>query len=215
MTGAAWAFLVVAAVIAAVDWWAVATDRRSVEYVAKPATMIALGAVALSLDPASAAARVWFVGALGCSLAGDVFLMLPDRDRWFTAGLGAFLVGHLAYVAGLAVAGVEATPVLVGVVVVAILVPLAAPPLVRGARAVDPRLGGPVMAYVAAISAMVVLAVGSGVAVAVAGAALFYLSDFTLGWSRFVRPFRGDRLVVMTTYHLGQALLVVSLVVAR
>jgi uncharacterized membrane protein YhhN len=53
------------------------------------------------------------------------------------------------------------------------------------------------------------------VAAAFAGAILFYLSDLTIGWSRFVRDFRGSRLVVITTYHLAQILLVASLVVTR
>ena len=61
---------------------------------------MALIATALALTPAhdAGARRAWFVAALVCSLAGDVLLMLPT-DR-FVAGLAAFLVGHLCYVAG-------------------------------------------------------------------------------------------------------------------
>ena len=47
--------------------------------------------------------RAWFVAALVLSLAGDVFLMLP-KDL-FVFGLGAFLLGHLAYIVGLHVDG--------------------------------------------------------------------------------------------------------------
>ncbi|MCD6285147.1 MAG: hypothetical protein J7M39_04450, partial [Anaerolineae bacterium] len=42
---------------------------------------------------------LWFVVALVFSLAGDIFLMLPD-EKWFVPGLLAFLVGHLCYIVG-------------------------------------------------------------------------------------------------------------------
>ena len=47
--------------------------------------------------------------------------------------------------------------------------------------------------------------------VAMAGALTFYASDSLLGWNRFVRPFPHAHLAVMVTYHLGQLLLVLSL----
>src|SRR3954454_21049560 len=99
MTTAAWGFLALTLVIAVVDWIAVVTERRTVEYVCKPATMVGLIATVLALTPNDPTIRVWFVIALVCSLAGDVFLMLP-RDL-FVPGLVAFLLGHIAYVVGL------------------------------------------------------------------------------------------------------------------
>ena len=41
-----------------------------------------------------------------------------------------------------------------------------------------------------------------------AGATLFYLSDATLAWNRFVEQRRFGQIGVMTTYHLSQASLV-------
>ena len=77
-----WALIGVTLVVAAADWWAVATDRRPVEYVLKPLTMVVLIGAALALsDPASDAARWWMVAGLVCSLAGDVFLMLDGPVR--------------------------------------------------------------------------------------------------------------------------------------
>jgi uncharacterized membrane protein YhhN len=73
----------------------------------------------------------------------------------------------------------------------------------------------PVSVYVLVISTMVVTAVGSTVAVAIAGALLFWISDLTIGWSTFVRDVGGSRLVIIVTYHLAQVLLVASLAVAR
>ena len=210
---AAW-LLVATGVLAVLDWIAVGLGRRTFEYVLKPATMVPLIAAAVVLDPYSDAARRWFVVALVFSLVGDVFLMLPNEDL-FVFGLGSFLVGHLAYVVGLLVAGINPLALALGVVVVAMLIAVLAPPLVLGARRQEPRLGVPVLVYVLAISSMVACAIGSVVPAAIAGALLFYVSDFAIGWSRFVRDFRGSRLVIITTYHVAQVLLVVSLVASR
>jgi uncharacterized membrane protein YhhN len=111
--------------------------------------------------------------------------------------------------------GVDGWALLVGAVVIAAAVTALAPRVIAGARAADPRLGLPVLAYVLVISAMVAGAAGSTVALAIVGAVLFYLSDLTIGWSRFVRQFRGSNLVIITTYHVAQVLLVWSLVIRR
>jgi uncharacterized membrane protein YhhN len=201
--------------VAVCDWIAVVAGVKIAEYIFKPATMLPLIGAALALDPASRAARVWFVVALVLSLAGDVFLMLPDEDTFFVPGLGSFLLGHIAYIVGLITAGIDGIALAVGVVVVAVGVAAVAPRVVAGARSKDPRLGIPVFAYVLVISVMVACAIGSVVPAAVAGALLFYLSDLTIGWSRFVKDFKPAKLVIITTYHVAQILLVVSLVVSR
>ena len=211
--------IVATLVVAVVDWWAVATDRRSAEYVLKPLVMVVLIAATLSLDdPASSAARWWMVAGLVCSLAGDVFLMLDGAARGdgtvdlFVPGLASFLAGHVAYVVGLWNLGVETGPFVVGVVVVLALVAVIGTRIIRGARSHDARLGVPVGLYIGAISLMVASAIGTLVPAAIIGALLFYASDACIGWSRFIDDFRGARLWIMTTYHLGQVGLVLSLV---
>ena len=209
MTVLAGVLLAVAAVAAVANWVAVARRATPLEYVAKPLTLAALVGVALALDPQDGTVRTWFVAALVASLAGDVFLMLP-RDL-FVAGLGAFLLGHLAYTGGLAAAGIDPPWLGLGAVAVAVAVAGIGPPLVRGVRRSSPELVVPVVAYVVVISAMVAAAIGTGDGVAAAGAVLFYASDTLIGLTRFVRAHpRGD-LAVMVTYHLGQALLTLSL----
>ena len=44
------------------------------------------------------------------------------------------------------------------------------------------------------------------------GAALFVASDSMIAWDRFVGKVAGGTVLIMVTYHLGQAALVVSLV---
>jgi uncharacterized membrane protein YhhN len=70
----------------------------------------------------------------------------------------------------------------------------------------------PVTAYVVVIGVMGAAALASGNAVAVAGALLFILSDSIIGETRFVAERDWGPIAVITTYHLGQALLVLSLV---
>ena len=205
-----WALIAVTLVVAAADWIAVATDRRRVEYVLKPLTMVVLIAATLVLDdPLSGPARGWMVAGLLCSLAGDVFLMLEDH---FVEGLASFLVGHIAYVVALWNLGVDLPRFLVGVVIVAVLMVVIGRPIIAGARRTDARLGIPVTAYITVISLMVASAIGTGSWVAIVGAVLFYASDGVIGLSRFVKDFPQSRLVVMTTYHLGQIGLVLALV---
>lgn len=213
MTPAAWIALGVAAVAAVANWYARAADDRRLEYVAKPLTMAALAVVALTLDPADPTRRLWFVVAALCSLAGDVFLMLP-RDR-FIPGLVAFLVAHVCYVAGLLALPVSPVRAALGLVVVAAAVATIGVRVLRAVRAgPHASLFGPVLGYLVVISTMVVAAFATGPALAVGGAMTFYTSDSILAEQRFVQTHAWAPVAVMVTYHLGQAALILSLVVA-
>jgi len=209
MNGLTLALLVATLVVAAADWWAVVTDRRTVEYVLKPLTMVVLIAAALALDPVSDEARLFMVAGLVCSLAGDVFLMLDER--YFIGGLVSFLLGHVMYVVGLVQLDVEPVMLVVGVVLVLVGSALVGSRIVRGAGETDERLPVPVAVYMAVISLMVVMALGTTIPAAIVGALLFFTSDAVLGWNRFVRPIPNGRLIIMTTYHLGQIGLVLAL----
>jgi uncharacterized membrane protein YhhN len=209
VTTAAVLLLALAGAAAAVNWWAVAGDRRRVEYVAKPLTMLALVAVAVALDPADETRRWWFVAAGAFSLGGDVFLMLP-RER-FVSGLLSFLVAHVCYVAGLLSAPVAGGGAALGVVVVAAGGAVVGRRIVTEVRRDKPSLFVPVVVYAVVISAMVVTAFATRLWAAVAGAMLFYASDGVLAWRRFVQPVPHGRVVIMVTYHLGQAGLILSL----
>jgi uncharacterized membrane protein YhhN len=205
------AFMGLAGVTALVDWWAVAGRRRRLEYVLKPGVMVWLTAAALSIDPgATIATHVLFVAALVFSLAGDVFLML-ERER-FVAGLASFLVAHLCYAAGLAAApSFRGAWLAIGYAIVVGPAAIVGWRIAVSVHRDDPVLLGPVLAYIAVISTMVAIAIGTGHALAIAGAGLFYLSDALLAWNRFITPLWGGSVAVIVTYHLGQGLLVVSL----
>jgi uncharacterized membrane protein YhhN len=210
VNAAAFVLLALALAAAFCNWLAVANTNKGAEYLCKPATMVLLMALAVALDPRDPTARTWFLVALAFSLAGDVFLMLP-RDL-FLFGLAAFLVAHLAYVAGMVVDGFGAGGLLAGVLLVAVGILVLGTQIVRAAYASESQMVVPVMVYIGVISAMVVAAVGVGEPLGIAGALLFYSSDALIGWSRFVREYAWAPVVIMVTYHLGQLGLVLSLI---
>jgi uncharacterized membrane protein YhhN len=211
VTGGAFLLLALALVAAAADWVAVHHENKPLEYVCKPLTMVLLVGVALALEPDDAAVRAWFVAALVLCLVGDVLLMVP-KDL-FVFGLSAFLLGHIAYVVGMHIEGVDGLRFLAGIVIVMVLLAVIGTPILRGIRAgPDRKLAGPVVAYMGVISAMVASAIGVGRIIGVVGAGLFYASDALIAWNRFLHETSHARVTIMVTYHLGQVGLVLSLV---
>jgi uncharacterized membrane protein YhhN len=134
--------------------------------------------------------------------------MLPTD--MFVAGLAAFLVGHLCYVAGFWSQGPGGLAFAVAAAVVVVVVaPLAY--RILGALRDRPALGVAVGLYMVVISVMLATALATGNVLAGSGAALFVSSDAMIAWDRFVHPLRAADLGIMVTYHLGQAGLVLSL----
>jgi uncharacterized membrane protein YhhN len=209
VTTVAAVLLAAAGAAAVADWVAVGRSIRTLEYAAKPAVMVGLIAFAVTLRPVSSAERWFFVVALALGLASDVFLMLP-RDM-FLAGLVAALVEHVAYIAGFRArdfhAGLLAIATLIALASVAIFLP----PIVRAVRRAQPALVAPILAYVAVFVVMVMSAGGTGSLIALVGALLFFYSDAVLAWNRFVKPLPYGRVINIVPYHLGEALLVLSL----
>ncbi len=210
MNGPAWGALALAAVASAGDLASVLRHDKRLEYATKPTVMVLLIAAALLLHPASEGERALFVIALALGLAGDVFLMLPDR--FLLPGIAAFLAGHLAYTAGFRFAGFSTAGLVIGLIVVAATAGLFLR-TVLAALDISGRanLRNPAVAYAIVISVMTVSATASGNLVAAAGGLLFFYSDVIFAWYRFVRPLAWGQPVNIVMYQAGQALLVLSL----
>jgi uncharacterized membrane protein YhhN len=212
VTGTSFLLLALALAAAFFDWVAVQQGQKALEYVCKPLTLGLLIACAVALEPVDDTVRAWFVVALVLSLIGDVFLMLP-REQLFVFGLGSFLLGHVAYIVGMHVDGVDGLRLMGGLVLVMALLAVVGTAILRGVRAgPEPNLAGPVVAYMFVISAMVASSIGVGRWPGVVGAGLFYVSDALIAWNRFRSETRHGRLAIMVTYHLAQVGLVLSLV---
>jgi uncharacterized membrane protein YhhN len=210
MNGPALAALALAAIASAGDLTSILRRDRRLEFATKPAVMVLLIVAALLLRPASQGERALFVVALVLGLAGDVFLMLPDR--FLIPGIAAFLLGHLAYVVGFRFAGFNVAGLIIGLTIAAVTAGL----LLRrilGALEQSGRtsLRYPVLAYAIVISLMTVSATASSNLVAAAGGLLFFFSDVIFAWYRFVKPVRWGQPVNIVMYQTGQALLVLSL----
>lgn len=167
------------------------------------ACFVALGA--LRADGSGYAQLV--VAGLALGAAGDVALVFPGK-RAFLAGLGLFLLGHLAYVAAFA----ELAPARDW------LQPIAAVPLACGAGALvwlwprlDGKMRGPVVCYVAVISAMVVGALAVGTSIIIAAAGLFFASDLAVARHRFVRASFVNKAWGLPAYFAGQLLFAYSI----
>jgi uncharacterized membrane protein YhhN len=202
------------AALAPVDWYAVARADRRTERWAKPAVLLALILTAVVLGAPDTGAGVWLLVALVFGLAGDVFL-LGDSDTRFRLGLAAFLVGHLALLVTFTRLGLDPAgwAWVAWVVLLACLVvtrQVAAATYLRGGFA----LAGPVAFYIVVIGAMVILAFDTGEPSIALGATVFAASDSILAVDRFVRPRHRAPVVVMVTYHVGQALIVAGVLAA-
>lgn len=187
--------------VALANWWSRWRHDDRLEEWTKPLTTVLVIVLALAAGGDRGALTITVV-ALALCLVGDVAL-LPRIDR-FVVGLGAFLVGHLAFIAALGAVGLD-TPLLalVALVVVGPAIAVVGRRIVGAASRAEPALVGPVIAYLTVISAMVLVAWATGVAVAIVGATAFIVSDSVLGWRRFVGERRFMAVTVMATYHLA------------
>lgn len=200
--------------LAVVDWYAVIRGRRGLERWAKPATLLAMTATAIAAGAVDHTAGRWLVVALLLGTVGDVAL-LGRGVRRFVAGLAAFLLGHLAYLACFVALGVAESWWVVGGAAVVVLSIVAARDVLPGARrAGGPGLAGAVAAYMTVIGAMTVTGWATGQPLVALGTAVFVVSDTTLALDRFVEERPWARPVVMVTYHAGQALIAAGVLIA-
>jgi uncharacterized membrane protein YhhN len=179
---------------------------RQYVYIFKPLTMVFILLIASRGQVAAPFYRYMIIIGLVCSLAGDVFLMLPS-DR-FVAGLVAFLLAHLFYIAAF-VSEINALTwwplmplVIYGMVIYAMLSPSLG------------KLKLPVVAYIVVILMMAWLAwerwsqtAQNGALLALVGAVLFVISDTILAINRFRGTFKLARALNLTTYFTAQWLI--------
>ncbi len=151
---------------------------------------------------------VWILVGLVLSALGDVLLIPKESQRAFLAGLGSFLLGHVAYTFAFAVRGLD--PVTVAVAMVAVLA-LGLTVLRRLLVVVPEKMRRPVLAYVVVISAMLVCAAGTvgraGMPAIFVGAFAFYFSDLAVARQRFVQRSFTNKAWGLPLYFTAQLLL--------
>jgi uncharacterized membrane protein YhhN len=213
-------FLLVALIFAALTMLAIWKDNRGLEFVAKPAVMVALFFY-LWTSTGLQGVTLWFGLGILFSLAGDVFLLWIDR--FFLYGLVAFLLAHIAYLVGF---NMPTSPISLWGFLMAVLIGLGGGRVMRRILSAmmekgQMRMRIPVAVYSAVISLMLLSAMlkltdpawGTGASLLVAlGAFLFFLSDIVLAWNKFVTPIQNGRMLNIGLYHIAQILLVAGVV---
>jgi uncharacterized membrane protein YhhN len=177
-------------------------------YLFKPLTMVFILLTAVQAGkPDASLYKVTIIVGLVCSLAGDVFLMLPS-DR-FVAGLVSFLIAHLFYITaftsgtGFGLPWRSLAPfVIYGIFIFSIL---------------SPYLGQmklPVLVYMVVILVMAWQAwerwnqTGQSQALlAFLGAVLFLISDSALAVNRFRGGYKSAQALILSTYFAAQWLI--------
>ena len=134
MTTATGIWLALFAVLAVADWVAVVRDDHRMRWVTKPGALVALIGAAVALVPFDGTVRVWMVVGLVLSLGGDVFLLLRNEKVGFPLGLVSFLLGHVAYVVGMAQAFESGILLAVGLVLVVVGMAVVGRPIVGSVR---------------------------------------------------------------------------------
>jgi uncharacterized membrane protein YhhN len=179
-------------------------------YLFKPLTMVFILLIAVQAGkPDAVLYKYAIIAGLICSLAGDVFLMLPS-DR-FVAGLVSFLIAHLFYIAaftsgtGFGFSWRLLPCVIYGIVIFSIL---------------SPSLGKmklPVLVYMMVILVMAWQAwerwsqIGqSATLLAFLGAVLFLISDSALAINRFRGRYESAQALILSTYFAAQWLIALS-----
>ena len=181
---------------------------RALAFAAKPLASSGFVALALVLGAADHAPGRLVLAALVLCWIGDVLLIPKGARAAFAAGLGSFLLGHGVYALAFATGPFSAGAAAAGAVAVA-------PAAVGALRWLGPhvpaRLAGPVRAYVAVISLMVIAAAGAaaarGSAALAAGALAFFVSDLAVARERFVSPGPWNKVWGLPLYYGGQLLL--------
>ena len=166
--------------------WAAQKNHTAGIWIFKTLAAVGFILTAIECGALESSYGLTILAGLVLCLGGDV-LLIPDSNSIFLMGIGSFLLGHLAFAAAFAAAGINGATTLVtslpmGIVALLVL------------RWLWPHLSGlmqkAVPAYIFAISSMVVLSVGCAVQhnapwIAV-GAIGFMLSDLAVARERFV-----------------------------
>jgi uncharacterized membrane protein YhhN len=192
--------------------WSDAKGRRRLYRAAKPlATALIIAVAVIAPAPIPAAYKLLVLTGLLFSLLGDIALMFSEK--WFTAGLVAFLTAHIFYI--LAFKPGQGHPVspaiflpfiLYGLLMFFLLAPTLGP------------MKFPVLVYITAITVMAGFAAGRFIdkggtrpLLAFAGAVLFLVSDSVLAYDRFAKKIGPAEAIILGTYFPAQLLIALSI----
>ncbi|REE68120.1 putative membrane protein YhhN [Paenibacillus taihuensis] len=188
------------ALMSALYIFVIPAEPEGLKLVFKLIPMALILTYAWLLAPTSRQSKHWLL------LLGLFFSMCGDGlMKWFVAGLSAFLIGHLFYIASFTRELRFSWPR------AATLLPIALYAGYMGYRLVnalqdsgDNGLLAPVLVYITVISLMAWTAILTGNRFAIIGSLLFLASDSILSWNMFVSDISYSGVWIMTTYYVAQ-----------
>lgn len=213
---------------AAINLWAEYSQQESLILISKPLLIILLALwYLLKLHPFQQQFERWILVGLLFSIGGDTLLMFvengPKDDRFFLLGLGSFLLAQLSYLTGFLkypgarTGAVFQRPFLALPFLLYLLILLSA--LWEG---IPEAMKLPVAVYAIAIVGMAVAAYnlrnktsGAAFIPLIAGVLLFVLSDSMIAINKFGDPIPLARIFIMSTYIIGQYLIVTGAIKMR
>lgn len=185
---------------------------RRAEWLFKPLAAFAFVWAGVACGALDSVYGQWILAGLVLCLVGDVLLIPTGQGPAFLGGMGAFLLGHLAYALAFLHLPLHSSSLL-GAIAVTVLVALG---VLRWLWAyLSRQFQVAVTAYVAVISVMVCFALaaaGGGAPWLIpAGAVAFALSDISVARNRFVAPGLGNRLWGLPLYFISQLMIAASI----
>ena len=183
-----------------------------VRWIAKPAASACFVFVAIASGAPDNIYGVWVLAALVLCALGDI-LLIPSGARTFLAGMGAFALGHAAYIAAFVSGGVD--PGILFLSTAGAMAIFAALALIW----LWPHLGAfrwPVAGYALIIAVMVATSTlasppdSGSVVMVIFGAIAFAVSDLAVAREKFVSPNFLNKLWGLPLYYGAQLMLAAS-----
>lgn len=180
------------------------------KWATKPFASAGFLVAAVGAGAGSSLAGQVVLAGLGLSMIGDLALIGRSRPA-FLGGLGAFLLGHVAFAVAFVLRGFDVVPALAALGLVGLSGGVV---WRRLSPSVPSAMRAPVAGYVLVISAMVVTAAGAsgaaGGTLGLVGALMFYGSDLAVARDRFVAPGFVNRAWGLPLYYVAQLFLAAS-----
>jgi uncharacterized membrane protein YhhN len=201
--------IVLAMAVSALLWAELKSSRLGIALVKPVASTIFVVTALMAGALTSTYGQLILLGLI-LSWLGDIFLM-PKRQLFFVAGLGSFLLAHVAFSLAFLLLPLEISSLAGATIAISIFA-------IFVLRWLWPHLPDnlrlAVVAYLGAISLMVVLASGTIAAVGlqlIVGAVLFAISDLFVARERFVLSSVLNRLWGLPLYYAAQLVFALSI----
>lgn len=211
-------FLQLALIIAILNWVAVMLKLRFLEYISKPATMIAIWAFVWHLRTGLVVhgSINWLLIAITLSLVSEIIQLLPAKSilPWFISSSSSNIAFILALLSNFN--PIDVTTLLVVLMVGFTMYPIYLRFITSLKKSGNAKLRFPLLGFLSSISLMLISALltltsnhweNYRALLVSGGALLLFISSIWSMWDRFVEPLKFSRLQISVSFHLAQCLL--------